>query len=157
MFVKLIDLVDKEFTVKGIGRYQYKKWDNENKKMLVSEKHEKGYSRKYPVETDKGQLDLGSGQLGNVLEGVLKDGKSDPIGKTFSVKSNGKSGMDVRYYINPVWSKDGRETPTWDAQREVMEQKAADKAVAKDLESKGLDIALPDISDEPVDLSAIPF
>ena len=152
MFVKLIDLVDKEFTVKEIGRYQYKKWDNENKKMLVSEKHEKGYSRKYPVETDKGSLDLGSGQLGNILEGVLKNGVSEPLGKTFSVKSNGKQGIEIRYYINPVFNKNTQETPVWDATREQMQQKAEEKNI-----KQAFDTAPTEISDEPVDLSAIPF
>ena len=56
----------------------------------------------YQIETDQGKLDISAGQLGNMLEGVSKDGKADLNGKTFHVKSNGKTGIDIRYFINVV-------------------------------------------------------
>jgi hypothetical protein len=101
-FVKLSSLVDSEFTVLSVGPFVYKLWDDVNKKMLVSPSYEKGYRKIYPVVTDKGQLDMGPGQLGNLLEAVFHNGKADLINQTFSVKSNGKQGMDIRYFFNPV-------------------------------------------------------
>ncbi len=103
-FTKLSALVDDQFTVESVDEYVWKLWDNENSKMLVSQEFQKGYRKIYPVTTDKGALDLGSGQLGNLLEATFYKGKSDIINKTFSVKSNGKTGMDIRYYFNIVKS-----------------------------------------------------
>ena len=110
-YTKLSDLVDSQFTVKEVGEYQFKKWDTENKKMLVSDSFEKGYRKVYPVTTDKGKMDLGSGQLGNLLEAVFYQGKSNLIGQAFGVKSNGKTGMDIRYFFNPVESEPEEEMP----------------------------------------------
>lgn len=101
-FTKLSALVDKDFTVLSVGAFQFKLWDNEAKRMLTSPSYEAGYRKLYPVTTDKGQLDMGPGQLGNLLEAVFLNGKADLINQTFHVKSNGKSGIDIRYFFNPV-------------------------------------------------------
>lgn len=105
-FVKLSELVDSEFTVEKVWGFKYKMWDQANHKMLVSDDYEKGYRKVYQVDTNKGKLDLGAGQLGNLLEAVFFQGVADLNGKTFAVKSNGKSGIDIRYYFNPVKKKD---------------------------------------------------
>jgi hypothetical protein len=99
-YTKLSELVDNTFTVTKAWGYQFKLWDNESKRMLVSEKYEQGYRKIYNLDTDKGSLDLGSGQLSSLLEAVYKNGTADINGVTFKVKSNGKSGMDIRYYFN---------------------------------------------------------
>ncbi len=101
-FTKLSELVDNTFTVEKIYGYKFKQWDNESKKMLVSETYEKGYRKIYSVDTSEGSLDLSASQLGQMLESVFKNGASELTGRTFLVKSNGKTGMDIRYYINPV-------------------------------------------------------
>lgn len=101
-FVKLSSLVGGGFTVDKYNGYSFKKWDTEQNKMLTAQSYVEGYKKSYSFDTDKGQLDLSSAQLGQALEGVFKDGKSEIIGRTFSVKSNGKSGMEIRYYINPA-------------------------------------------------------
>jgi hypothetical protein len=102
-FTKLSALIDDEFTVQGYLGYRWKMWDDNLKKMQVSDEFVKGYQKKHQFETDKGLLDLGPGQVGNLLEGILsRDGRAEPIKRTFSVKSNGKTGIDIRYYINPV-------------------------------------------------------
>lgn len=101
-FVKLSNLVDSTFTIEKVWGYKWKKWDNDNKQMLTSDKYEPGFSKKYDVDTNKGKLDLGSGQLGSLLEAVFKNGVADLNGKTFAVKSNGKTGMEIRYYFNVV-------------------------------------------------------
>ena len=102
-FTKLSELIDKEFTVHGYLGYKWKAWDDINKKMLVSEEFVKGYRKMHAFETDKGLLDLGPGQVGSLLEGILtRDGRAELLHRTFTVKSNGKSGLDIRYYLNPV-------------------------------------------------------
>jgi len=101
-FTKLSNLINDTFTVQSVGAYVFKLWDNTQRKMLTSPSYQKGYRKLYPVTTDKGVLDLGAGQLGNLLEAVFFNGKADLIGQTFEVKSNGKSGIDIRYYFNPV-------------------------------------------------------
>lgn len=101
-FNKLSNLVDNTFTVEKVWGYKFKTWDDLNKKMLVSETYEKGYRKIYSVDTSEGTLDLSASQLGQMLESVFKDGSSELTGRTFAVKSNGKTGMDIRYYINPT-------------------------------------------------------
>lgn len=105
-YTKLSALVDDDFTITKAGGYQFKKWDAESKRMLVEEKWTEGYRKMYTIDTDKGRMDLGAGQLGNLLEGVYKNGVADINGVTFHVKSNGKSGLDIRYFFNVV-----RDTP----------------------------------------------
>lgn len=120
-FTKLSALVGDTFTVEKAYGFLWKRWDNEAKKMLTSDNYEQGFKKVYSVDTDKGKLDLGGGQLGNLLEATYKEGRSDIIGKTFEVKSNGKSGMDIRYYINlakeqkPVQTKQDEVYPVDDA------------------------------------------
>lgn len=99
-YTKLSNLVDDTFTVNKVFGYKFKMWDNEQRKMLISDSYVQGYRKMYTLETDKGTLDLSASQLGNILESVTSDGRADINGRTFSVKSNGKSGMDIRYYIN---------------------------------------------------------
>ena len=101
-FTKLKDLVDDTFTVERVWGYKWKAWDNDNKRMLVSDTYEKGYRKIYSVSTSEGSLDLSASQMGQMLESVSKDGSSDVVGRSFEVKSNGKDGIDIRYYINPV-------------------------------------------------------
>lgn len=100
-FVKLSDLVGDRFTVVKVGKFSYKKWDNENRKMLVSDNWVQGYNKVYQVETDRGYVDMSSAKIGEMLESVSKFGESSIVGKVYSVKSNGKTGMDIRYFINP--------------------------------------------------------
>lgn len=101
-FTKLSSLIGEEITIQSVPGYSFKKWDDVNKKMLVSDNYQEGYRKLWQVVTDKGQLDLGDGQMGNLLVGVMLNGKADIIGATFHVKSNGKSGLDIRYYLNAV-------------------------------------------------------
>lgn len=101
-FVKLSELVNSTMTITKVWPPKWKVWDQLNKKMLVSEIPEKGYRKLYGVETDKGKLDLGSGQIGSLLEAVFDDGRADLNGVTFKVKSNGKQGMEIRYFFDAV-------------------------------------------------------
>ena len=142
-FTKLSNLVDDTFTVLSVGRFVWKQWDNEEKRMLISDSYQKGYRKIYTVTTDKGSLDLGSGQLGNLLEAVFQNGVADITNVTFAVKSNGKSGIDIRYFFNVAKPTAGYES--FKAKKEEMNQ-------AK------LDVVDEDFNpNEEIDLSSIPF
>lgn len=133
-YTSLKKLVGEEFTVLAVKGYQWKKYDPDSNRMIVSEKYEQGFSKKYGIETNKGFMDISAGQLGNMLEGVQKNGISDLRDKTFSVKSNGKEGMEIRYYVNPVYGAPQTEKPAVEPQR-----------------------ASQDVDDEPISLDDIPF
>ena len=101
-YTKLSLLVGSTFKVESVGEFVYKYWDKQSSKMVTSLTYQNGYRKVYPITTDKGLMDMGVGQLGSLLEAVFYDGKADLIGKTFSVKSNGKAGLDIRYYFSAV-------------------------------------------------------
>lgn len=147
-YVRLKELVNGEFTVEEVYGFNWKMWDNEAKKMLVSESYEQGYRKIYGVKTDKGTMDISSSQIGSMYEACGHKGESKIVGRTFTVKSNGKDGLDIRYYINAK-PMEKQESPAWEAQRARVDQKR--------VEQSGLDIALPEVSDEPIDMSDIPF
>jgi len=143
-YTKLAALVGAEFTVEKAGGYTFKRWNNEARRMEISEQNQEGFRKLYTVDTDKGRMDLGAGQLGNLLEIAYDKGVADINGKTFLVKSNGKSGMDIRYFFNlkKVTKEDG------EGFKKFAEAK---QALRKDEE--------PDTYDEgePFDISSIPF
>ena len=99
-FVKLSELVGQTFTVTSVGEHKFKMWDNAAKQMLVSDDWQKGYKKVYAVDTDKGRLDIGQGQMGTMLEAASYRGKADLTNVTFELKSNGKTGMEIRYFFN---------------------------------------------------------
>jgi hypothetical protein len=101
-YIKLKDLIDGEFTVEKVWGFKWKKWDPEANKMLVSDEYEKDFRKIYGITTDKGSLDVSSSQFASMLEGVSEGGQADVVGKSYTVKSNGQTGMEIRYYINPV-------------------------------------------------------
>ena len=101
-FVRMSELVDKDFTVEKVWGYKWKKWDNVARQMLTSDTYVAEHSKKYDVDTDKGKLDVSATQFGSMLEGVSQNGEANVVGRTFHVKSNGKTGMEIRYFINPV-------------------------------------------------------
>lgn len=142
-YTSLKKLVGEEFTVDAVKGYQYKKYDPESKRMITSEKWEQGFSKKYGVETDKGFMDISAGQLGNMFEGVQKNGVADLRGKTFFVKSNGKEGMEIRYFLNPVWDKN-KETTNTPTQPEKPHTEPHNSSYSAS-------------DDEPINIDDIPF
>lgn len=100
-FLKLSQI--KQFSVvKFLGK-KFKKWDVENKKMLESTTWQEGYRLMYKFEMKDGILELSKSQVGDMCASILNEkGVSNLFGNTFNVKTNGKSGMDIRYFFNPV-------------------------------------------------------
>jgi len=98
-YTKLSDLVNSSFTIEDYNGFSWKKWDNENKKMLISKAFEKDYRKVYTFTTNRGVLDLGKGQVGELLVKLFDQKKSGLKNRTFFVESNGKKGMDIRYFF----------------------------------------------------------
>jgi hypothetical protein len=100
-YTKLSALVDKSFTVEKVHGSNWKKWDTDQNKMLSASEWQEGYSKKWQVTTDQGDLDLSPSQIGQMLERALDTkGVAELVGKSFAVKSNGKTGMEIRYFLN---------------------------------------------------------
>ena len=97
-YIKLSALVGQTFVITTNQGFKYKMW--ENGKMLVSDTPQKGHSKVFTVETDKGLLDLRSGQLGSILAECIDGLTANLDNKTVEVNSNGKTGMDIRYFFN---------------------------------------------------------
>lgn len=145
-YTKLGDLVGRTFTVEKVWGYDWKMWDNTNKKMLRSDKWEKGYQKKWQVVTNHGQMDLGTGQFSSLLEATYnaKEDNSSLVGKKFEVKSNGKTGMEIRYFLNLV--------------RDNVAEEAYEDRVREVGGEVMQETILDDIDEEePVDLGSIPF
>lgn len=125
-YTKLSELVGDQFTVEKAWGYQWKMWDNNSKRMLISDTYEQGYRKIYSIDTDKGKLDLGSGQLSSLLEAVYKNGTADINNRTFGVKSNGKTGMDIRYYFSVTVKQEPEDRNDLDAVKEFSFDEADD-------------------------------
>jgi hypothetical protein len=135
-YTKLSSLVGDTFTIQDAKGYTWKRWNQEAKRFEISEQWQEGFRKIYTIITDKGSLDLGSGQLSTLLEAVYYKGQADINGKTFSVKSNGKSGMDIRYFFNVV--REPKKAPL--PQKEVFDTILTENDI-----------------DEPINLDDIPF
>jgi len=133
-YTRLKELVGEQFTVNKINGFKFKKWDTESRRMLVSDTYEQGFKKMYLADTDKGLLDLSQSQFGSMLESVSRGGASNVVERTFEVRSNGKSGLDIRYFINPV-------------RKAVREPENASESKVDEV----FDV------EEPVDLGDIPF
>lgn len=101
-YVKMSSLVDQDFRVDKVGLHKFVAWDATENKYVTQDTWFQGAQKKYPVTTDKGLVDMSASQIGNMLEGVQHAGQSNIIGATFHVKSNGKTGKEIRYFLNPV-------------------------------------------------------
>lgn len=119
-FTKLSSLVDSQFTIERVGNFVFKKWDTEKGKMVTGDQWFEGARRLFSIDTDKGTLDLSEGQLGSIFVKLQHAGQSNVIGATVQVKSNGKTGMDIRYYLNPVKTRHTASTEPTDHEEEPL-------------------------------------
>ena|SRR5688572_11305942 len=113
-FIKLGALVDREFTIEKVTGYKFKKWDQDTGRMRMEDSWFEGARKMYQVETDRGLLDLSEGQIGSIFAKVQHAGQASILNLTVAVKSNGKSGIDIRYYLNPVAHQKASEDSTED-------------------------------------------
>ena len=115
------NLVGKTFVFKSILQGQFKKWDNENKTMLTRSTWDDGYRWVFTIETDQGQLDIGTGQLGMILKAFFdKETLTSNIKNGIvEVKSNGKTGLEIRYYFSSKGYATGNKSSV---QEEIQEE-----------------------------------
>ncbi len=111
--MKLSELAANEtpFEIVSFHGYMWQKWNDAEKKFEKSKEYKEGMQKSYSlkVKVDDGEdwLNLTEGQMKSVLLSTLKDGVATLVGSNFTVKSNGKEGIDIRYYFNPVKNDDG--------------------------------------------------
>lgn len=106
-WIKLKDLDGKTFIIKSVGDFRWKAWDETTGKMVESDKWQKGYQKRYPVVTDQGEMEVSQAQIKDMLEAYHQNGQSNIIDKSFTVKTNGQTGKEIRYFINAARNVDG--------------------------------------------------
>lgn len=101
-FVKLSAL--DTFELKFLKDQSYKKWDDVQKRMDVSDNWFQGSHKVYTVETDQGTLDLTEDQLSKILVAAFNPAAmtSSIQGKRYKVRTNGKTGIEIRYFFGLV-------------------------------------------------------
>lgn len=98
-YVNLKDL--KTMTpVKFVKKF-WRRFDEATNKFEMSDDYKEGYSIRYQLELDdQSSLSISQDQFGQMLVATFSGDKSVINGHTFSVKTNGKTGKDIRYFIN---------------------------------------------------------
>lgn len=97
-FVKLSSLVNDEVTIKKVVKYFFQKW--EDGKPVKKDEWFDGSRKMYQVETDKGMIDFSESQVATLLVKALRGNKSDISNVIYEIKSNGETGIDIRYFFN---------------------------------------------------------
>lgn len=92
------------FRIKSFDSKHWQKWDEATSKFLQSDSFVAGYSPKYvfrvEIENKEEKLIAFSReQLGQILIGAFES-KKPLVGLAYNIKTNGKEGKDIRYYIN---------------------------------------------------------
>ena len=101
-FIKLKDLDGEVMKIEVVYPPQWIRWDAENKKMERSDTPKKDFRKNWNVVTDKGTVGISEWQMKDLLSLAEYQGKVDLIGKSFRVKTNGETGMEIRYYFNLI-------------------------------------------------------
>lgn len=89
-----------EFLLEEIIKAQYFMWDAVQNKPQRSDTWFEGGKKQFVLATDKGQMSVSQGQFSQILLAAFDGTTSEPVGKTFTVKTNGKQGLDLRYFID---------------------------------------------------------
>ena len=104
-FLRLKDT--KEFTVNSFSKKYWSFYDETKtgaEAFVKSDDYIKGYSAKYTFKVNKDDLlDVSQSQLGQMLVGVF-EAQTNLMGSKFLVKTNGKEGKEIRYFINYDWN-----------------------------------------------------
>jgi hypothetical protein len=109
-FKKMSDLSEKQFRFNKVLGSSYKRWNEEEKKFEESLTPTKGFSRKWKISiTDKDgecQVEVSDDMLSRVLlDAYAKHCGIE--GQIIYLKTNGKTGMEIRYYPNIMLVNDG--------------------------------------------------
>lgn len=97
------------FTVNKVFGFKWELWIEAERRYVREDKWFQGGKKKYnlgiTVNGEQGYLSVSANQYANMLEAYSREGKSDIIGQSFTVKTNDKEGKDIRYYINPQYGR----------------------------------------------------
>lgn len=100
-FKKLAEI--KSFTIEKIVKAYFERWNETEGKYEKSETWQEGFTPKWLIETPEFMLPLSKDQVSQALMASFKlDGTSNIIGKSYLVKTNGKSGKEIRYFLNEM-------------------------------------------------------
>jgi len=93
----------KSFTIDKIVKAYFERWNDNEKKYEKSDIWQEGFTPKWLIETPDYYLPLSKDQVSQVLMASFKlDGSSNIIGKSYLVKTNGKTGKEIRYFLNEM-------------------------------------------------------
>jgi hypothetical protein len=104
-YVNTKDLVGKDFHIVAVAPRQYRTWDAVEGKFKYSDTPKKGYQAFWKITLDNGTWSASGGQYSQILLAAESEGMSDVMDKDFNCQSNGKTGMDVRYFMNLITNK----------------------------------------------------
>jgi hypothetical protein len=91
------------------SKQTYVRWNDETKKFETSMSWIKGYSPKFTFDlVDGNKLEVSKDNLAQMLVSAYLEKKKMPELKYY-VKTNGKTGKEVRYYFNVAKDYDGTE------------------------------------------------
>lgn len=97
-YLKLKELTN--FKVNNFVKKYWSYWNDAEKKFYRSDEYKDGYKPTYTFNVNNGDsLDVSRDQLGQMLIGCF-EAKKTLSGSPFVVKTNGKTGLEIRYYIN---------------------------------------------------------
>lgn len=100
-FKKLAEI--KSFTIEKIVKAYFERWNETEGKYEKSETWQEGFTPKWLIETPEFMLPLSKDQVSQALMASFKlDGTSNIIGKSYLVKTNGKTGKEIRYFLNEM-------------------------------------------------------
>ncbi len=117
------------FKIISIVKSYFERWNEAEKKYEKSDAWQEGFSPKWLIDCGEYYLPLSKDQVSQCLMSSFRGGQSDIIGKSYSVKSNGKTGKEIRYWINQLREQHTeQEQPKMDTtiEKEEMTQEQID-------------------------------
>lgn len=97
------------FTVKAVRNFFFRAWDDSKGEkggyVVANEKprdSELTWSKMWKIDTEKGELSVSNSQLASMLVAVFNAQNNPLHGKMFEVKTNNKTGKDIRYFFNEL-------------------------------------------------------
>lgn len=98
-FLKLKDV--NEFTVANISAPYWVSWDTSNAKYNRYKVPTEGAQQKWDVITpNRDRIPISRDQFGQMLIATANGTEASVKDKAYSVKTNGKEGMEIRYFLN---------------------------------------------------------
>lgn len=101
-YVNTKDLVGEVFSIDSVAQKNWRFWNPAQEKFEYSQVPKKGHAPFWRVETNKGTWSASAAQYSQVLLAAESEGMSDVLDKKFHCQSNGKDGIDVRYFFDHV-------------------------------------------------------